>query len=213
MALQEGVERLPTAAGALRIWPVVSPDAPGWLEAVGDSGVGVVLCDATPVEAGEMVLALRAAGWQGDFVGGPELAAPDFAAVAGKAAGGVVFVTPWPFPETGSFPENLVSGGETDFAAAYRAVSNGVPPGPLASVAYEATWVLLEALERDVQAHGAPTRGGIGAALGATQREGVLGRVTFDANHSWGDTPLSWYRYDADGVPRISSANQPAIRW
>ena len=140
-------------------------------------------------------------------MGGPELAAPDFAAVAGGAAGGVVFVTPWPFSETGSFPENLVSGEETDFAAAYRVVSNGVPPGPLASVAYEATWVLLEALERDVQAHGAPTRGGIGAALGATQREGVLGRVTFDANHSWGDAPLYWYRFDAAGVPRIFSTN------
>jgi len=209
-ALQQGVGRLPTAA---RVWPVVSPDAPDWLEAVRDSGVEVVLCDATPVKAGETVSALRGAGWQGDFVGGPELAAPDFAAVAGGAAGGVVFVTPWPFSETVSFPENLVSGEETDFAAAYRAVSNGVPPGPLASVAYEATWVLLEALARDVQAHGAPTRGGIGAALGATRRDGMLGRVTFDANYSWGDAPLYWYRFDADGVPRISSMNQPAMRW
>jgi ABC-type branched-subunit amino acid transport system substrate-binding protein len=213
MALQQGVERLPTAAGTLQIWPVVSPDDPSWLEAVIGSGVRVVLCDAVPVKAGETASALRAAGWQGDFVGGPELAAPDFAAVAGRAAGEVVFVTPWPFPETASFPENLVSSEETDFAAAYRAVSNGVPPGPLASVAYEATWVLLEALERDVQAHGAPTREGIGAALGATRREGVLGRVAFDANHSWGDAPLYWYRFDVDGVPRISSANQPAMRW
>jgi ABC-type branched-subunit amino acid transport system substrate-binding protein len=166
------------------------------------SGVGVVLCDADPVTAGQVVSALRGAGWEGVFLGGPELAAPDFVAVAGRAAEGATFVTPYPFPghETGIFPENPVSAQHTDFIAAYRAVSSRVPPRSLALPAYEATRVLLEALQRDIAAHGAPTREGVAAALPATERQGLLGRITFDADRSWGHAPLYWYRVGAQSA-------------
>ena len=216
-ALRRNVGPLSTAADArLQVWPIVSPDDASWLEEVRTSGVEVVFCDADPVATGEVLLALRTAGWEGTFLGGPELAAPDFAAVAGQAAEGAFFVTPWPFPvgvpgsaETRVFLEDLVSGGKADFVAAYQAVSNDVPPGPLALVAYEATWVLLEALKRDIAAHEAATREGIGTALETTQREGVLGSITFDTDHNWSDAPLYWYRVGAGGVP----VNQPATRW
>jgi ABC-type branched-subunit amino acid transport system substrate-binding protein len=205
-ALQQDVARLVTAADAPQVWPVVSPDDAGWLREVRASGAEVVFCDAAPVIAGEVVSALRADGWEGDFLGGPELAAPDFVAVAGQAAEGTLFVTPWPFAadvpggaETRFFPRDPVSGETTDFIAAYRTVSNGVPPGPLAFAAYEATWVLLGALERDITAHGVPMRGGIGAMLEATRHEGLLGRVTFDAGRSWSDAPLYWYRVGVGG--------------
>jgi branched-chain amino acid transport system substrate-binding protein len=178
----------------LHIGPVVSPQETGWLEAVTGSGVEVALCDADPVTAGEVISTLRAAGWDGAFLGGPELAVPDFAAVAGEAASGAVFVTPWPFPVD-------VSGG-VGFADGYRAVSNGVPPGPLALPAYEATWVLLEALVRAIAANGKPVRDGMAAALSATRREGELGRITFDAARAWDDAPLYWYYIGAEGVAR-----------
>jgi branched-chain amino acid transport system substrate-binding protein len=179
-------------AHRLRVWPVVSPHDTGWLKEVGASGVAAVFCDADPVTAGEAIAALRDTGWKGGFLGGPELAAPDFVAVADQAAEGTLFATPW------LFPAHVV--GDVDFVAAYRAASNGVPPGPLAPAAYEATWVLLEALQRDVAAHGTLTRGGVAAALPDTARRGMLGLITFDADRSWGSAPLYWYRVGARGA-------------
>jgi len=165
---------------------VVSPSSTDWLPTVLTSGADVVACDVDPVTAGEVVAALREAGWEGTFLGGPELAATDFTAVAGKASEGAMFVTPWPFPA--DVP------GSADFVAAYRTVSNGVPPGPLALPAYETTWVLLEALGRDIAAHGTPTRAGVAAAIPGTNREGALGLIGFDAGRSWSGAPLYWYR-------------------
>lgn len=171
---------------------VVSLDAADWLEKTLASDA--IICDADPVMAGEAVAALRGAGWSGAFLGGADLAATDFSAVAGEAAEGAVFVTPWPFPA--DVP------GSMDFVAAYCAVSYHVPsPGPLALLAYEATWVLLEALERDIAANGEPTREGMAGTLMDTRRGGLLGVITFDDGRSWGDALLYWYRVDADGVP------------
>lgn len=173
----------------IKVSTAVSPDAGDWLGEMLASGADAAFCDAAPVTAGEVVAALREAGWEGDFLGGPDLAASDFAAVAGQATEGTLFVTPYPFPADVS--------GSGDFIAAYQNVSNGTPPGSLALPAYEATWVLLEALERDIAAHGKPTREGVAAALPATERKGLLGRVTFDNEHNWGDVPLYWYRTSA----------------
>lgn len=176
----------------VKVSAVVSPATADWLGEVLSSDADVVICDASPVTAGEVLSALRGTGWEGVFLGGPELAATDFVAVAGEAAEGAVFVTPWSFPAD-------VPGG-ADFVAAYQEVSGGVMPGPLALPAYEATWVLLEALERDVTAHGAPTREGGSAALPATGRDGMLGHIIFDAGHNWGAAPLYWYRIGAGGT-------------
>ena len=176
------------AERGVRLAPIVSPDGDGWLEEVLASGADVVICDANPVTAGEVIVALRDAGWEGDFLGGPELAAPDFVAVAGEAAEGVAFVS----PNQSILPICVL--------AAYQEVSGGVLPGPLALSAYEATWVLLEALERDIAAHGAPTREGMTAALPATARDGLLGHITFDADRNWGDAPLYWYRIGTEGT-------------
>ncbi len=176
----------------VKVSAVVSPATTDWLGEVLSCGADVVICDASPVTAGEVLSALRGAGWEGVFLGGPELAATDFVAVAGEAAEGAVFVTPYPFSAD-------VPGG-ADFVAAYQEVSGGVMPGPLALPAYEATWVLLAALERDVTAHGSPTREGVGAALSATGRDGLLGHVAFDAGRNWGAAPLYWYRIGAGGT-------------
>jgi branched-chain amino acid transport system substrate-binding protein len=164
----------------VQVGPVVSPERAGWLDRVMASGADVVLCDADPVTAGEVIAALRSADWQGTFLGGPELAASDFAAVAGEAAQGAVFVTPWPFPTDAP--------GNANFVESYRAVSNGAPPGPLALPAYEAAWTLLDALERDIAAHSKPTRAGMGTALNAVERS---------------DAPLYWYYMGAGGVPEL----------
>jgi len=161
----------------LRVSPVVSPENKDWMDKILASGVETVFCDADPVTAGEVVAALREIEWEGAFLGGPELAAADFSAVAGEAAEGAMFVTPYPFPAD--------TPGSADFIAAYQAVSNSIPPGPLALPAYQATWTLLESLERNIAAHGRPTREGIGA---------------LNAERDRSYTPLYWYRVGAGGM-------------
>jgi branched-chain amino acid transport system substrate-binding protein len=161
-----------------RISLVVSPEEIDWLEQVLASDA--IICDAEPVTAGEVVRALRDAGWGGVFLGGPELAAADFAAVAGDAAEGAHFVTPWPFPT--DVPDS------TDFVAVYQAMGPHVePPGPLALPVYEATWRVLEALERDIAVNGVPTREGMAAALVEIESSDVI---------------LYWYRIGGNSTPK-----------
>ncbi len=155
--------------------PVVAADV-----AQQASGASTVLCSAAPVACGQALAALRADGWGGQFLGGPELAAADFAAVAGAAAAETLLVTPWP-------PAEEVPGAD-EFAAAYVEVSGGPPPGPLARPAYEATRLLLAALQADVEAHGAPSRAGVAAALTALRDGQAVEEVT-----------LYWYRLGRDG--------------
>jgi len=171
------------AAHALQPVIVISPATDGWLEQVLAAQPDAVACDAAPVAAGEAAAALRGAGWQGAIVGGPTLAASDFAAVAEDAASGASYVTPWPDPTT--LPE------AADFVAAYRELSRGLTPGPLALAAYEATWVLLEALERSLTTHGVPSRGNVAQALAGTERDGLLGRITFDTARTWREAPAA----------------------
>lgn len=171
------------AERGLELAPLVSPGADGWLEALLAADPATVMSDADPVAAGEVVAALRDAGWEGTFLGGPELAATDFAAVAGPAAEGALFVTPWPLPEEG--------GEWAAFIAGYLPISGGTPPGPRAQPAYQAARLLLRALEMDVAAHGRPSRAGVAAALATLTAEGAEGEPS-----------LTWYRLGADGAAR-----------
>jgi branched-chain amino acid transport system substrate-binding protein len=174
-----------------QIRAMVSPNETDWLPKVRASGARGVLCDADPITSGEVVAGLREAGWDGHFLGGPELAATDFTAVAGDAARGAMYVTPWPFPADVQ--------GSRDFVAAYRGVSGGLPPGPLALPAYEAAWVLIEATSQDLASRQSPSRRGVLGALPATEREGLLGTIVFDAARSWSDAPLYWCQVVAAG--------------
>ena len=177
----------------------VSADAADWQTGVLALDPAVILCDLDPVGAGEVVAALRQEGWSGEVLGGPALAAKDFVAVAGESAQGVTFVTPWPFPLD-------VPGGDA-FTADYRAISDGVEPGPLALPTYEGTWMLLAALEKAALS-AEPTRRGVSAALWTVEREGVLGHVAFDEEHSWSGESLYWYRIGPAGVPRLAETTR-----
>ena len=180
-ALQEAA-----AERGVRLAPIVSTGDPDWLAVVLAADPPVVLCDTDPVTAGEVVAALRTAGWQGTFLGGPELAAADFVAVGGEAAEGAVFVTPWPLPADAE--------GGADFAAAYAEVSGGTGPGPLARPAYETARLVLAALRADVAVHGTPTRAGVTVAL-----------VSLAEARYNGDGQLYRYRIGAGGVPEAPS--------
>ena len=154
----------------------------GWAEEVAGSDTQAVICATEPVRCGEVAQALRAAGWTGPFYGGPDLGLSDFITVAGAAAHPCYYVSPWPTPHT--------LAGATGFIEAYRAVSNGLTPGPNALAAYEATWLLLEALERDIAQNGRPDRRGMATQLRLTPRQGLLGTVTLNAACVWADATL-----------------------
>jgi ABC-type branched-subunit amino acid transport system substrate-binding protein len=154
----------------------------------------VLLVDLDPVDAGEVVAAVRSGGWSGQVLGGPALAAADFVAVAGGTAQGVSFVTPWPFPAD-------VPGGEA-FVVGYRESSQGLEPGPLALPAYEATRLVLEAMTR-AASDGEPNRDRVSTALAAVERDGLLGRVAFNEKQEWSGESLYWYHIGPQGVPSL----------
>lgn len=170
--------------------PVVSLDVADWLAPVLAADPPVILCDADPVSAGEAIAALRAAGWSGRFLGGPELAAANFAAVAGEAGEGAEFVTPWPLPG------DVDNGAE--FVAAYTEISGGPPPGPLARPAYHATLQVLEALRIDLAEDGTASRAGTVIAL-----EAVIGTATEE------EGALYWYRISEGGRLELARTLTP----
>jgi branched-chain amino acid transport system substrate-binding protein len=175
---------------------VVSVDAwPAGVDAP-EAGEPVVF-DAEPVDAGEAAKWLRTLGWTGRLVGGPALLTGDFLAVAGASSEGALIVTPWPLCT------DIPDGGE--FSEAYQAMGYHVgAPGPLALPAYEATWLVLEALEQDIESHGAPTRSGVAAALAGTERSGYLGEIAFDEQGEWSEAPLYWYQVQEGGTPVLA---------
>ncbi len=126
----------------------------------------VLFCDAPPVDCGELLVALRAGGWAGEFVGGPDLAADEFRAVAGDAAASARAVTPWPRPQ--NLPDCA------GFVAACTEISLGIPPGDLALPAYAAARHALRAVEWAIARDGKPSRPGVAAALTALAAEPLI---------------------------------------
>jgi Periplasmic binding protein len=100
---------------------------------------------------------------QGVLLGGPDLAQPWLAGLAGHAAEGA-----WALacsPEPGGRASGLPAGVADHFAARYQA-QTGAPPGVQAMLVYWAARRLVGALAEDVRAHGGPSRAGLAAALG-----------------------------------------------
>lgn len=172
----------------------ITVDREGWDRDVLIREPVVLVCLLDPVAAGEVVVTLREEGWTGHVLGGPRLAAGDFVAVAGEAAVGATFVTPWAFPMD-------VDGGD-EFAEAYQQVAQGSEPGPLALSAYGATWALLDALEQ-AAADGRVSRQGLSAALSAPDQTGTLDEPMVEEGRSRTDWAVYWYRIGADGVPAL----------
>jgi branched-chain amino acid transport system substrate-binding protein len=171
----------------------VSVASSDWLDQVLAPGVEQVVCDADPVTCGEVVVALRAAGWEGILLGGPGLAATDFASVGEEAAQGTEFVTPWPLP--GDVAES------EDFTIAYAQVSGGPPPGPLAMPAYDSAQLILRAIERVIAEGDTPSRENMAAALQAAVQEVPQGSLLSAA--------LYWYRIGPEGIPELLQRVDP----
>jgi ABC-type branched-subunit amino acid transport system substrate-binding protein len=131
--------------------------------------------------AGETLLALAAQNWSGVTYGGADAGSVHLVNVAGDVADGLTFASPAPAGRD----VLLVTEGDS---------SPGVHElGPRAVLAYEATHVLLDAIELAIRQDGYPTRHGVVAALPEVQRQGLTGIITFDAAGRRVDAPVWLY--------------------
>jgi branched-chain amino acid transport system substrate-binding protein len=125
-----------------------------------------VFVAADVVTAAEWIATLREIGFDGTILGGPALGSPLLVDIAGDAAEGAVFASP--FPPLADDPE---------FVSAYRELSGGAPPGPVAGWAYAAAARLLDAMEPVAQQRGQPSRAAVQEALSSPAVD--QGRVYF----------------------------------
>lgn len=126
-------------------------------------------------EGGLLLSALRSAGFGGRWIGGSMLDDPNFVRAAAGKADSALYVTTAPLAKD-------VPAAAT-FSAAFRSTT-GQDPGTNALQAYDATRLLMRALERTITADGRPTRAGVREALiAAAPFPGLLGALQFDSNH------------------------------
>ena len=123
--------------------------------------------------AGESLLALAALDWTGATFGSVDTGSVHLVDVAGDVADGLVFASPAP---TG---RDLMAGYDT--------------LGPRAVLGYDATQVLLDALELAVRQDGRPTRPGVATALPTVRRHGLTGPIAFDAAGRRVEAPVWLY--------------------
>jgi ABC-type branched-subunit amino acid transport system substrate-binding protein len=69
-------------------------------------------------------------------------------------------------------------------------LSLGPQPGRGAVAAYDATALLLAAIDADIASNGAPTRAGVAQALRTLRYPGLRGEIAFDSANRWADAPV-----------------------
>ncbi len=142
----------------------------------------------SPLESAERLEVWRDAGWQGMLVGTPDLMSHAFSAIAEEASGQTYAVTPYPLPQ--HMPDLPT------WCESYRAVGPHVPPpGLYALPTYEAVYLLTQALDTAALETHTPTRAAMVDAVAETQRTGLLGHITWDAQGFWDTSPLYLYRW------------------
>ncbi len=142
---------------------------------------GLLLTDGGAA-TGEELAALRALGWNGTAYGGVNAGDVQLVKVAGVAADGTTLVSPAPSGR------DVQAGGHADL-------------GPRAVLAYDATQVLLDAMQAAARRDGQITRQGVITALAAVRRQGLTGDIAFDASGRRVDAPLWLYRIAGASYP------------
>jgi branched-chain amino acid transport system substrate-binding protein len=130
------------------------------------------LYDGDVLFAAELLQQLRTAGVETPFWGGPDLARRQFALIAGDGVRGACHALTVPFLAD--------LDPSSSFYTGYQGLA-GRSPGPWAALAYDATTVLLDAIEREIVAQGTASRAGVRRRL--QQATGPGGEPLFDP---WG---------------------------
>jgi ABC-type branched-subunit amino acid transport system substrate-binding protein len=139
--------------------------------------------------AGEALLAVHELGWQGVAFGGVEAGSPEVVNVGESAAANLIFVSPAP------------AGANTVRRGASSSTSEIAGLGPRAVAAYDATQVLLDAMELDIRQDGYPSREGVVAALPQVHRQGLTGTIAFDVTGRRVDAPAWLYNIAHNEYP------------
>jgi branched-chain amino acid transport system substrate-binding protein len=146
------------------------------------------------VTAGEILVALREAEMTLPVLGQVETGSPQTLQVAQTAAEGFIFVSPGPDPRQ-------LEEAPT-FVEAYQALA-GFPPGPRAVLAYDATQVLLDALEQSLAAPQMPLRAQVSAVIGTVQRQGLSGEIVFYRRGERVNAPVWVYQMTETVYPGV----------
>jgi branched-chain amino acid transport system substrate-binding protein len=141
----------------------------------------VLLLTSDGALTGEALAALSRLGWSGAVYGGVNAGDIQLVNVAGAAADGTMLVSPAPAGRD-------APGGHADL-------------GPRAVLAYDATQVLLDAMEIAGRRDGQITRQGVITALATVRRRGLTGDIAFDAGGRRVDAPLWLYQIVAAAYP------------
>ncbi len=148
------------------------------------TSVELIFFGGGAVEGAEIIAQAREAGVEAIFMGGSGFDSAQLVQIGGEAVGGTLYITAVPKINTG------------DFVAGYQA-STGRSPGPQASMAYDATRVLLEALARAIESGGRLSREAVVVELHALQDyPGLIGPITFDNNGDLVDPETYVYRFE-----------------
>jgi branched-chain amino acid transport system substrate-binding protein len=134
-------------------------------------------------QTGVFINQARAAGFEGLYLSGDGSDSTEFAALAGEAGIGTLLTST-------AGPASLFPNA-AQFIADYTEAFGG-PPITYATEAYDATAVLLLAIEQAIRDAGGmmPTRAAVSAAVRAVEYEGLTGPISFDAN---GDRTFATY--------------------
>ncbi len=177
----EAFNNAASARGAPALHQVVvdnrAADVDRLLADVRASGAEAVLFLQSPDAAARAARRLREAGIAAPFFGPLGLSSPAFLDAAGDAADGMVLAAP---PEASGLAAER-------FRAGYRAAHDREPSTP-AAYGYDGAAVLIAAVQSSDHAGGESLR----TALAATRRDGMTGRIEFDAaGNRIGPAPLA----------------------
>lgn len=154
--------------------------------------VEAIILDTDGVTAGELVLAWQQAALAPPIFGQPEVGSLQVVQVAGPAANGLTYVSPGPAP---------VDIAADQFSTAYQSLA-GFPPGPRAVLAYEATNILLAAIEQALlEGPTPPERVDVKAAINQIQLAGLTGPIAFDDQGRRLNAPLWVYQISNEAYP------------
>jgi ABC-type branched-subunit amino acid transport system substrate-binding protein len=132
------------------------------------------LVDADVLSAAELLIEMRDSGVRVPLLGGPMLARTQLSQIAGDAVEGACHVL-------------------TDPLYAEEGAELG-KDAPWAALAYDASVLLLDALQADIETSGRPTREGVAAAL--AQVRGPDGELVFE-DHRRRQAEMTFYCYQA----------------
>jgi len=142
----------------------------------------VVILAADGAQAGRALMALTQLNWQGTAYGNADTGSVHLVDVAGPAAEGMIFASPSPAGRDIPHDIGLTAGLPLDEL------------GPRAVLAYDATQVLLKAIEATIQEEGEPSRQGVIAALPSVRVEGLTGDIATNPSGNRADAPVWLYR-------------------